>query len=106
MTDIPEWLREARSDASWRPDVADTEPPGAPEPGDLRIAAGQDGSPRRLVAVVRVDHDVAIAEVALVTDELDLAGADGAILNPDLTGAPYPVLVQTGLVGPVLWIQL
>lgn len=86
-----------------------TNPPldvGSVERGDVRIAvpAGSNGD-RRFV-LVAVVHDDLAAAVALVHSTPEMATSADAVLAPSSAGIPFPVIVQTDLVGCVWLSQL
>ena len=76
--------------------------------GDLRFAAPVPGSDAtaRLVLVISSASDLEFAEVLLAHTAAEMAGAVDAVLSPSLSGAPYPVVIQTDLRGAVWTLQL
>ena len=106
---LPDWLTTAKSETTpavypWR-EVGDFLEIMA---GDVVLVGDMDrsGESRRLVAVLDVDTDRRFFLGALVTNELSLATADDLILEPVLTGLPYPVAVLARLAGYMWSVQI
>ena len=60
----------------------------------------------RLALVLTVDHDEDSVEMVLVHPYVELATETDLIFAPDETGAPYPVVVQTGIRSAVWTFQM
>jgi hypothetical protein len=115
MTDrsrgTPEWLQAAVGEYA-RPPVpepASEQIATVPEPGELRVCLPMDlRSPAiaRVVLVLDVDVDNQSANVALATDQLDLATAADVVVPVEETGAPSDLLIQRRLMATVFWVQL
>lgn len=70
------------------------------------IALGRvPGRPSRLLLVVGL-YDDGIAQVVLLTNEVDLATATDVLLEPELSGLPYRLLVETDLTAPCAAVEL
>ena len=80
---------------------------GFAERGDLRVVSppGSDGD-RRVVLVADVRAAAGYATVALVHSFPEMAASVDAVIGRAVTGAPYPVVVQTDLVSCVWLSQL
>jgi len=103
------------SGTSWLPLDLRPSPPGeVPWPGDICLLfssideSDSDApvAPERFVVIRMVDRDDEYASVALLSDEIDMAGGTDVILPPERTGVPYDLMVETDVVGPVRFAQL
>lgn len=115
-------LREATGGYAWLPSGSDwlpldlkPSPPGeVPWPGDICLLFSavdeSDGEApvarARFVVIRMVDRDEGYASVALLSDEIDMAGGTDVVLPPERTGVPYDLMVETDVVGPVRFEQL
>jgi hypothetical protein len=76
------------------------------EPGDLWIFTSPGDEPVRRVALV-LDSDVKACSVtaALVSPDVDFAADRDLVLADDLTGAGYPLMIETGFVATLHWYR-
>lgn len=115
MTDVPEAVRLAvanrtETNAPSRPGTtpAFTES-GRISRGDLRIVAptaGDRPAESRLCLVLGVDPTDEFADVVLTHTAPELATSVDGVVPPELSGAPYDIVVQTDLRGAVWTLQL
>lgn len=81
-----------------------------PVPGEIRLALEAEQTTgdglRRLVVVRSVERERRHASVALISDEVSMAGRRDMVLDSSTTGLPSSVMIETDLVGPVLLDQL
>lgn len=115
---IPDWLRqslEATSppglDSDSAPQLPEDLEPRAddvPIPGEIRLAYWFVGDRRRgeFVLVLDVDMGSGSAQIALASADVDMSVSTDVLLSPERTGLPFAVVVETGLVGPVLFRDL
>lgn len=81
-----------------------------PQPGQIRAARPMDETPEvspRLVVVL--DVDVAgdpWVNALLIAETVDVATDRDIRLDPADTGLPFPVLVETDIIGPLFVVQL
>jgi hypothetical protein len=102
---VPDWLSRALMSSS-PPRRMSTEELDVQE-GDIRLAQPMDGpstGERRPVLVLAV-HDT-LAEIALTTPEVDLAGHNDVRLDHTYDDLPFSLTVELDAVGPVLVTQL
>ena len=115
MTDVPEAVRLAVANRT------ETNTPSRPgttpaftessriSRGDLRIVsptAGDRPAESRLCLVVGVDPTDEFADVVLTHTAPELATSVDGVVPPELSGAPYDIVVQTDLRGAVWTLQL
>jgi hypothetical protein len=60
----------------------------------------------RLVFVLDVDEDSGAASVCMTSNEIELASDTDVFVDGAVTGLPFPLLVETDVVGPVWFAQL
>ena len=75
--------------------------PSTPRPGEFRMARFEDEDPRMVLVVAPVDG-VEASNVWLVTTEVEYATGSDLLLDPEETGLPVPVAVETDIGFP-LW---
>jgi hypothetical protein len=98
LPEIPEWLTELLAEYDPQSPV----PVEAPiVPGDIRLCEGTGLRHHVLVVEVWERH----ANIALLTNDIDMASDETPILTTDMTGLPYRLLA-TNLIGPVWPHQL
>jgi hypothetical protein len=107
--EVPEWLSQARTGRRVRgPLEARDDWPRLPRVGELRIAVptvfGQ--ADPRMVVIVDVEPEIGVAEVALVTNEIEFASAEDVVMGAEATGLPFDLLFETEIVGRLWCIQL
>lgn len=98
-------LRHPYKLVRWTPDPRPVDPETAPKPGELRVAT-LDGEQARLVLVVAADDEYPYSTVWLVSNETECAAAWDVRLDPEDTGAAYPLIVETDVSAPVWNAQL
>jgi hypothetical protein len=101
---LPAWLVEALVADRQRPSQPAPEPTGPPIAGDLWWARGDKGA-RRLVAIIEAVPEAPEGpsfQVVLVSPEIELAYDQTLEFRAEETGLPFAILVETGLLGPVL----
>lgn len=102
----PEFVRTAATE--WR--RGRTHAPvsfGELERGDIRVASRVEShGDRRIVLVAAIYEDTGAATVVLAHSSPEMATSADAVIGPSMSGAPYPVVVQTDLVGCVWQSQL
>jgi hypothetical protein len=97
MAEIPQYLAEMLAHMPQRP-----EPVPAPvAPGDIRLCDGDGGRAHVLVLETHERH----VNIALCTNEVEIASDQTPILTEAMTGLPYELLA-TNLCGPVFPHQL
>ena len=73
-----------------------------PRAGDLRLVTS--GGATRLVLVVKVHCDLGFARISLTHTYREYATNNDVIVEPSVSQAPYPVVVEPGLAG-VVWLN-
>jgi hypothetical protein len=104
---LPEWIGQARRAMRRRGRVKTRDDaPAAPQVGDLRLALGTESAEiePRLVFVVGVDRSRGVAEVALASNESDLASDSDVIVTRDQSGLPFDLVIEVGIRGRV-WLS-
>ena len=105
-TVLPAAVQEAAAD--WRRTAArPTHDSGFVARGDLRVVSPLDSDgDRRVVLVTDVGAAAGYAAVALVHSSPEKAASVDAVIGDAVSGAPYPMVVQTDLVSCVWMSQL
>lgn len=100
--EIPDNIKQRA--ATLRPSVADSRRTDTKRaevlPGELLRASSPDGC-RRTVLIADVDRVSGIAQVYLVTNEVELGTHLDLLILPEDSGYPVPLIAQAELYGPV-----
>jgi hypothetical protein len=59
-----------------------------------------------MVVIIDVEPEIGVAEVALVTNEIEFASAEDVVMGAEATGLPFDLLFETEIVGRLWCIQL
>jgi hypothetical protein len=97
---LPEWLPAALEAHAFQKHVPAGDSPVSA--GDVRV--GNLGPVRRLILVLDVPDDHAVV-VALLSNEFDLATDQDVVVRPS-DGLPYPLVIETDVVGALARQQL
>jgi hypothetical protein len=106
---LPAWVKDAQRRFAQRPTPRiSANWPALPAIGELRIMEPIEGGPAepRLVCVLGVDQDEGMAEVALVSNETELATDRDLEVPTGASGLPFDLLVQADRVARVWLIRL
>lgn len=103
--DSPEWLKDALGSIS-TPSVPfpDSEGPTRVKTGDIRAARPMDGGSARLVLILN-ESASGWANTMLLANVIEAATNRDVRLDPEDTRLPFPVLVETDVVGPMFVVQ-
>jgi hypothetical protein len=104
---LPAWLHEARARLDLRNRIGPTEDwPRIPAVGEVRIASPAEVGlvDPRLVVVISVDPDRGFADVALCSNEIDLASTADVVMARGDSGLPFDVAIETDVVDR-LWLH-
>jgi hypothetical protein len=96
MPRVPDWVRDAVEEYGHQ----EVQPVSEPiRPGDLRLVPVDGG--QRIVLVLDVSHEDALASVALTTPDIELCTDQDAVFAASDVQLPFALAVESDVVGPV-----
>lgn len=108
VADLPAWLHDALTDFEPSPQPRPRPAGALPEPGEIVLATAlsDEAGPARLVAVVEVHPRTFSVVALLISNRADDRTDADLWMGPNETGLPYPVVVQSDIVGALFENQL
>jgi hypothetical protein len=108
VADLPEWLHDSLNGFEAPPRPAPRPAGAVPKPGEIVLAnsPGDDSELSRLVAVVDVHPQTYSVVALLISNRVEDRTDADFLAEPDETGLPYPVVIQSDIVGALFENQL